>query len=125
MVDPTVWATSDVHRMHEESPVPIALYESSGWCMDFAICSLESSGQAYRVAYRSDTSGGLKLAVSSGLAIAPLSHSNIPAGCRELTAADGFGHIDSSNVVMYLRRHSTGKAVTAMADAIRESFNRQ
>jgi DNA-binding transcriptional LysR family regulator len=122
MVDPTVWATSDVHRMHEQSPVPIALYESSGWCMDFAIRSLESRGHAYRVGYRSDTSGGLKLAVSSGLAIAPLSRSNIPIGCRELTAADGFGDIDSSNVVMYLRRNATSEAVTAMADAIREAF---
>src|SRR3546814_4781278 len=73
MLDPTVWATSDVHRMHEQSPLPIALYESPGWCSDFAIRSLESRGQDYRVAYRSDTSGGLKLAVSSGLAIAPLS----------------------------------------------------
>lgn len=122
MVDPTVWTTSNVHRMHEESPVPIALYDSSGWCTDFAIRSLESRGHAYRIAYRSHTSGGLKLAVSSGLAIAPLSRSNIPAGCRELTAADGFGDIDSSNVVMYLRRNATGEAVTAMADAIREAF---
>lgn len=122
MVDPTVWATSEVYRMHEQSPVPIALYENSGWCADFAIRSLESCGHAYRVAYRSDTSDGLKLAVSSGLAIAPLSRSNIPAGCRELNAADGFGDIDSSNVVMYLRKNPTGDVVTAMADAIREAF---
>jgi DNA-binding transcriptional LysR family regulator len=122
MVDPTVWATSDVHRIHEQSPVPIAMYESPGWCTDFSIRSLETGGHAYRVAYRSDTSGGLKLAVSSGLAIAPLSRSNIPAGCRELTAAEGFGDIDSSNVVMYLRKNVTGAAVTAMADAIREAF---
>jgi len=122
MVDPTVWATSDVHRMHEQSPVPVALYESAGWCTESAIRSLVSRGHAYRVAYRSDTGSGLKLAVSSGLAIAPLTRSNIPADCRELTVADGFGDIDSSNVVMYLRRNATGEAVTAMADAIREAF---
>lgn len=123
MVDPTVWATSDVHRVHQRSPLPIALYERSGWCMDFAIRSLESRGLAYRVAYRSDTTGGLKLAVSSGLAIAPLSRSNIPAGCRELAEVDGFGDIDSSNVVMYRRQKATGRAVTAMGSAIREAFN--
>lgn len=122
MVDPTVWATSEVYRMHEQSPVPVALYLSAGWCTNFAIRSLESRGHAYRVVYRSDTGGGLNLAVSSGLAIAPLSRSSIPAGCRELTAADGFGDIDSSNVVMYLRRNVTGEAVAAMADAIREAF---
>ena len=75
--------------------------------------------------YRSDTGSGLKLAVSSGLAIAPLSRSNIPAGCRELTAADGFGDIDSSNVVMYRRRNATGETIAAMADAIRDAFKTQ
>lgn len=130
MVDPTVWATTDQHRVHEQSPLPVALYENSGWCMEFAlrsletagIHSLESRGHDYRVTYRSDTNGGLKLAVSSGLAIAPLSRSNIPEGCRELTEAEGFGAIDSSNVVMYLRRNENREAVLAMADAIREAF---
>ena len=102
--------------------MPIALYENSGWCTDFAIRSLEGRGLDYRVAYRSDTSGGLKLAVASGLAIAPLSRSNIPPGCRELTAADGFGGIDASNVVMYLRSGAKGPAVLGMADAIRDAF---
>lgn len=122
MVDPTVWATSEVYRMHEQSPVPVALSLCAGWCTSFATRSLESRGHAYRIVYRSDTAGGLNLAVSSGLAIAPLSRSSIPADCRELTAADGFGDIDSSNVVMYLRRNGTGGAVAAMADAIREAF---
>jgi len=122
MVDPTVWTTSQAYRMHKRSPVPIALYENDGWCRKFAIRSLESRGHAYSVAYRSATSGGLRLAVSSGLAIAPLSRSSIPAGCRELTAADGFGEIDSSSVVLYRRSNATGRAVGAMADAIRQAF---
>ncbi|TIU19752.1 MAG: LysR family transcriptional regulator, partial [Mesorhizobium sp.] len=79
MHDPTVWVTSELHHMHEERPVPIALYNRAGWCKDFAIKSLEQRGLAYRVAYTSDTNGGLRLAVTSGLAIAPISRSNIPA----------------------------------------------
>lgn len=122
MVDPTVWTTSEVHRMHERTPLPVALYEGAGWCTSFAIRSLESRGHDYRVVYRSDTGSGLKLAVSSGLAIAPLSRSNIPPGCRELTGDDGFGDIDSSNVVMYRCRSASGEAVTAMAQAIRDAF---
>src|SRR3546814_18447706 len=107
MLDPTVWATSDVHRMHEQSPLPIALYESPGWCSDFAIRSLESRGQDYRVAYRSDTSGGLQLAVSSLLSIAPHSTSTLPAGCREVHAAHGSAHIDQSSFVHSLPRTAT------------------
>ena len=125
MVDPTVWATSETHHVHGQSPVPIALYENSGWCTEFAIRSLENLGLDYRVAYRSDTSGGLKLAVASGLAIAPLSRSNIPPGCRELTTEDGFGGIDASNVVLYQRPNARGAAVNGMADAIRDAFRMQ
>lgn len=120
--DPTVWVTSDVHCMHEESPVPVALYENSRWSEEFAIRSLERRGIDYRVACRSDNSAGLMLAVQSGLAIAPVSRSNIPPACRELTVADGFDTIDSSNVVLHRNRSSKGAAVDGMADAIREAF---
>lgn len=122
MDDPTVWVTSTRHDTHKQRPVPIALVNREGWSRDFAVKSLEQCGLAHRVAYISDTTGGLKLAAISGFAIAPLSRSSIPAGCRELTAADGFREIDSSKAV--LRRHPSacGKAIDGMEQAIREVF---
>jgi DNA-binding transcriptional LysR family regulator len=123
MRDPTVWATSTLHCAHEETPLPVALYSRAGWCKDFAIKSLEQRSLAYRIAYTSDTTGGLKLAVASGLAVAPVSRSNIPADCRELTAADGFGDIDSSNVVLHRAAGARSEAIDGMAKAIREAFS--
>jgi DNA-binding transcriptional LysR family regulator len=123
MTDPTVWVTSDAHALHEQRPLPLALYENSGWCMDFALKSLNTLGLPYRVAYQSDTSGGLKIAVASGLAIAPISRSNIPEGCRELTADEGFGNIDASNVVMHRNARSQGDVIDGMARAIRDAFS--
>ena len=123
MRDPTVWVSSELHRTHEERPLPIAIYQNSGWCRDFAIKLLDERRFHYRVAYTSDTSGGLRLAVTSGLAIAPISRSNIPSGCRELTAADGFGDIDASNVVLHCNPASASEAIEGMAQAIREAFH--
>ncbi|KUM24277.1 LysR family transcriptional regulator [Mesorhizobium loti] len=120
--DPTVWVTSALHHLHEERPLPIALYNRDGWCRDFAIKSLERRGFDYRVAYTSDTAGGLELAVTSGLAIAPISRSNIPIDCRELTVADGFGDIDSSNVVLHRNPLAKGEAIDGMENTIREAF---
>jgi DNA-binding transcriptional LysR family regulator len=122
MTDPTVWVTSLLHHRHEETPLPIALYANSGWCTDFAIRSLDQRNVAYRVAYSSDTSGGLKLAVAAGLAVAPISRSNIPADCRELTAADGFGEIDASRVVLHCNPKTSSEAIEGMAEVIREAF---
>ncbi|PZM14119.1 LysR family transcriptional regulator [Rhizobium tubonense] len=121
-IDPTVWVTSSVHRLHERDPVPIAIYGRSNWCRDFAIRSLEQHSLPYRIAYSCDTSGGLKIAVTAGLGIAPLSRSNIPPDCRELTLEDGFPPIDSSRVVLRRNAHHSSPAVESMADVIRSAF---
>lgn len=122
MPDPTVWVTSDLNSPHEFRPLPIALYNTVGWCRWFAMGSLERSGIDYRVAYITDTHGGLRLAVTSGLAVAPVSRSNIPRGCRELTASEGFGEIDASNLVLMRNPKSASPAIDGLADAIRMAF---
>ena len=121
-IDPTVWATSVTHNLHLDRPVPVAFYRRSVWCREFAQRSLERHAIPYRVAFTSDTSGGLRSAVASGLAIAPLARSNIPPGARELTAADGFSLVDSSRVVLKRNPRRGGPAIEGMADMIRKSF---
>lgn len=124
MVDPTVWVTSDQHGAHTRQPLPIATYTylKNGWCDELALRSLTKRGIESRVAYISRTSSGLIAAVTSGLAIAPLTRSSIPAGCRELTAADGYDVIDFSNVVMKTRPRGNKRIVETMSNAIREAF---
>ncbi|MGH6861708.1 MAG: LysR family transcriptional regulator [Phyllobacterium sp.] len=121
-VDPTVWVTSDVHCVHDNAVIPVAIYERSSWCRKFAIGSLERNRISYRIAYSCDTSGGLKIAAVSGLAIAPLASSNIPPGCRALTEADGFPRIDSSNVVLRRNPRMNSAAIDGMAAVIRDAF---
>jgi DNA-binding transcriptional LysR family regulator len=120
--DPSVWVTSDMHGVHERTPVPVALYDNLGWSRDFAIRSLRERGIQYRVAYLSSSTDGIKLAVSAGLGIAPMSRSNIPAGCRELLAAEGYGDIDASRVVLHRRPGAPTDAMNGMIEAIREAF---
>lgn len=122
MSDPTVWATSDTHRVHERSPLPIAIYDHGNWSKDYAIRSLQLRKQAFRVVYRGDTGAALKLAVTAGLAIAPLSRSKIPHDCRELTVAEGFDQVDMTNIVLCRGKDATGEAVSAMEKAIRAAF---
>jgi DNA-binding transcriptional LysR family regulator len=121
-VDPTVWAGSIAHNRHLERPVPIAVYWRSSWCREFALRSLERHTIPYRIAYTCDTSGGLCSAVTSGLAVAPVSRSNIPLGARELTMADGFPQIDSSRVVLKRNPRRGGPAIDGMTEMIRKSF---
>lgn len=121
-VDPTVWVTSLAYGLHERTPLAVAVYERSSWSRDFALRSLEQHGIDYRIAFTSDTHGGLKMAVSAGLGVTAMSRSTIPADCRELTAADGFPVIDSSRVVLRRNTRRSSEAIEALADMIREAF---
>ena len=60
--------------------------------------------------------------MTSGLAVAPLSRSSIPAGCRELTAAEGYDVIDFSNVVLRTASKGPNRIIDSMSDAIRDAF---
>lgn len=119
--DPSVWVTSDLYNTHEERPMPVALYMGGEW-LHYAKRSLDMMAIEHQVMYRADTTGGLLLAVQSGLAIAPLSRSNVPPGCRALSPAEGFAEIDSANVRLLRSPAALGPAVDSMAQAIRDAF---
>lgn len=121
-VDPTVWVTSEPHRLHEQRPLPIAIYNESTWCSEFAMRSLDQHGIPYRIAYSCETSGGLRMAAATGLAVAALVRSTIPPHCRELTMADGFPAVDSSRVVLRRNPHRSSPAADGMVEMLREAF---
>lgn len=121
-IDPTVWVTSVLHQQHLRHPVPVGVYMRSDWCRDFAEESLNRLGITWRPAWSCDMAGGLRVAVTNGIAIAPLSRSTIPAGCRELTAKDGFPVVDSARVVLRRNPRGSSPAVEGMAALLREAF---
>jgi DNA-binding transcriptional LysR family regulator len=121
-VDPTVWVTSIAHAQHQRRPVPVAVYHKSTWSRDYAEGSLDRQGIDWRPAWTCDMAGGFRVAVVNGMAVAPLSRSTIPAGCRELTPEDGFPLVDSARVVLRRNPRGTSAAVEGMAALLREAF---
>lgn len=121
-VDPTIWATATAHDQHLRRPVPVATYLKFDWCKEFAHRSLNQQGLDWRIAFECNDAGAMRVAVTSGLAIVPISRSTIPPGCRELTAADGFPMIDSARVILRRNPLGTSPAVEGLADMLREAF---
>jgi DNA-binding transcriptional LysR family regulator len=121
-IDPTVWVTSIAHAQHLRRPLPVGVYFRSDWCKDFAEASLNRQGFDWRTAWQCDLAAGFRVAVTNGLAIAPLSRSTIPGGCRELTHEDGFPIVDSARVVLRRNPRGTSPAVEGMADMLRAAF---
>ncbi len=121
-IDPTVWVTSATHAQHQRRPVPVAVYFRSDWSRDYAEAGLDLHGIDWRAAWSCDLAGGMRVAVLQGMAIAPLSRSTIPTGCRELTPADGFPIVDSARVILRRNSRGTSEAVEGMAALLREAF---
>ncbi|NPD15475.1 LysR family transcriptional regulator [Xinfangfangia sp. D13-10-4-6] len=121
-IDPSVWVTSITHMQHLRSPVPVAVYLHSEWCREFAEASLNHQGMRWRRAWYCDVASGMRNAVTNGMAISPLSRSTIPAGCRELTAEEGFPAIDSARVLLRRNPRGTSPAIEGMAAVLREAF---
>ena len=121
-IDPTVWVTSLTHAQHLRRPVPVAVYFRSQWSRDYVEHSLDRQGVDWRAAWSCDMAGGFRVAVTNGMAIAPLSRSTIPEGCRELTAEDGFPMIDNARVVLRRNPRGTSPAVEGMAEVLRAAF---
>ena len=122
MRDPTFWATSKAHLVHERSVLPVAVFGSGCWWRDWALGWLERMKRTYRIAYTSDNNFNLKAAVSGGLAVGVLTRSMLPDDCRPLGAQEGFPEPINSNVTLRTRQKPLPRAVEAMAKMIIEDF---
>lgn len=120
--DPVVWVTSETHFQHECVPMPVAVCNRGCWWREWALDSLDQHQKNYRITYVSSSTFGLQAAVSSGIAVAVLSKSQIPPGCRELTLEEGFRNLQGTNIVLRQRTQSKCSTKAGMAQAVREAF---
>lgn len=120
--DPTVWVTSASHAVHQQDPLPVAMYDHDCWWHDWALKTLDDRGRPYRVAYASRSAAGLAAAVTAGLAVAVLGQSTMPAGARVLRPEEGFTSLPGSSIMLRRGGGPLSRATDSMAEAIRDGF---
>ena len=82
--EPVVWAASEKHCVHQDDPVPLALFQPGCRFRQWAISALADAGRGYRINYTSVSFAGIETAVRAGLAVAAIPHSNVSCGLRIL-----------------------------------------
>ncbi len=120
--EPTVWATSEQHLPHEETPLPLALFPDDCYCRNWAIEALGKAGIDYRIAYTSPSIMGLQAAVIAGLAITAISQSIIPPGMRQITAEEGLPQLPSAFFLLHHNPESSNCVVDSLAEHIAQAF---
>lgn len=117
-----VWIASPTHFVHEEDPLPVALFESTCPVRQAVLEKLDKMGRNYRLAYSSPNHAGLTAAVKAGLAVTALARCTVPAGLRELTPEEGFPPLPASQLNL-LHRGNKDQVVSRVADHILDCFN--
>jgi len=120
--EPVVWAGSASHGIHEEDPVPLALFQPGCRFRQWAISALADAGRGYRINYTSVSFAGIETAVRAGLAVAGIPRSNVTDGLRILTERDGFPALPDYALAMRRSECATSCIHDRLEDHILKCF---
>jgi len=119
---PMIWVASPSHEATRSDPLPVALFDRACWWRDAALAALDASGRAYRVAFSSESSGGVLAAVEAGIAVGLMDASALRTGLvRVADLADAEPPM-SSKLVIERGRSADESLARTMAQALRRAF---
>jgi DNA-binding transcriptional LysR family regulator len=122
-----VWAGSRTHRVHEQDPLPLALYPQGCLFREWAMAALDKAGRRWRLAYMSPSLGAVEAAAAAGLAITVVKASMLPPGLRTLGAKHGLPKLPAAEIALHRaagagRTGGSSHAATRLGDFIVESL---
>lgn len=95
-----VWVAAAGHCVHEQDPLPLALFHGGCIFRRWALEALARQGRASRIAYTSLSSAGLEAAIRAGLAVGVLTRGGVRPGMRILTEQEGFPPLPTFSVAL-------------------------
>jgi DNA-binding transcriptional LysR family regulator len=117
-----VWAEAAGFDLHQQRPIPLAMFNSGCFCRAWVCNALEAAEIDYRIAYTSPSLSAIMALVGAGLAVTAQLQSLIPTDLRILGEAEGLPPLPLSSIVL-LRNAQTQSPVTeALADYIVDGF---
>ncbi|WP_187170449.1 LysR substrate-binding domain-containing protein [Salidesulfovibrio onnuriiensis] len=99
--EPIVWITSGEHGVHEQRPLPLAVFHEGCPYRRWAIEGCTERNIEHRICFVSPSLTGVLSAVRAGLAVAPVGRSTAGQGLRILGEQDGFPALPSTTVCLH------------------------
>ena len=112
------WVTSKSHPVDvTAASVPLIGFPLGCLYRAGAIHALESAGRAWHIAYTSSSLAGIQAAIGAGLGLSILSEISIQPEHRVLTAKEGFGAIDKTELAL-IASPDASRATLRLADEL-------
>lgn len=113
--EPTIWASSPRHVVHELDPLPLAVFNPGCAFRRAGLDALDTMGRNYEIRYSSWSMVGLQTAAAAGLAVTVLSISTMPPTLRQLSEDEGFPALPWNEIGLRTskkRLSAAGKSLT-------------
>ncbi|GLK88945.1 LysR family transcriptional regulator [Pseudomonas turukhanskensis] len=117
-----VWAEALGFSPHEQTPMPLAMFNSDCFCRLWACNALETLDREYRVAYTSPSLSALMAVVSAGLAVTAQLQSLITPDLRILGKAEGLPELPLCSIVLLRNTRTQSPVSESLAEHIVEGF---
>ncbi len=121
-----VWAEAQGSRLHEQAPLPLALFPE-GTCVfrESALNALHSSGRGWRLVCTSRGFAGIRAVVASAMAITVVTENTISPSMRIIPPSEGLPPLPRVDISLHVPASPANEAVPVFADYIRQSLKNQ
>lgn len=117
-----VWAEAQGFSPHQQSPMPLAMFNSGCFCRAWACNALDTQQRPYRVAYTSPSLSAIMAVVGAGLAVTAQLRSLITPDLRILGRQEGLPELPNCSIVLLRNPRSQSPVSEALAEQIVEGF---
>ncbi|MBZ9782970.1 LysR family transcriptional regulator [Pseudomonas sp. REP124] len=117
-----VWAEAQCYSAHEQTPLPLAMFNSDCFCRMWACNALDAAGRDYRVAYNSDSLSAIMAVVSAGLAVTAQLESLITQDMRILGEAEDLPLLPEASIMLVRNLHNPSPITECLAEHIVDGF---
>ncbi|MBM7059240.1 LysR family transcriptional regulator [Pseudomonas sp. UL073] len=117
-----VWAEAIGFSPHEQTPMPLAMFNVDCFCRAWACNALDAMEREYRIAYTSPSLSAIFAVVSAGLAVTAQLQSLITPDMRIIGAAEGLPTLPLTSIVLLRNQASQSEVTETLAEHIAEGF---
>lgn len=117
-----VWAEAPGFNIHEQRPMPLAMFNTNCFCRAWACNALDGLDIPYRVAYTSPSLSALMAVVNAGLAVTAQLQSLVSSDMRQLGEAEGMPELPLCSIVLLRSERNQSQVSETLAEHIVEGF---
>jgi DNA-binding transcriptional LysR family regulator len=121
--EPAVWVTAKNHIAHEQTPIPMAMFDNDCIFRRWACDALDKVDRKYRIAYSSQSLAGIIAFVHAGLGISVMAETSVPRDLQILSVEEGFPKLPLVTLVLARSPANTSVITEQMEKHILQSFN--